>query len=133
MRTGQKWFQEMALVHSILLVVYTIRYTVRTSVLLGRLLWDSQTIYAKVIADACDYEMRPSSVYNGCKDKVGAKIPKLKVGGDWPERRARDSEVRMVDDECAANHGDQHNSPVWKWLVCKMSQDNLGGHTSKDQ
>lgn len=39
----------------------------------------------------------------------------------------------MVDQQCAANHGHQHDCPVGERLAGEMREDNLRGHAAKDQ
>ena len=61
-------------------VVDSVCCAICSRVLLGGLFWDCQAVDAKVVADARDYKMCPSPIYDDCEDKVRTKVPELEIG-----------------------------------------------------
>lgn len=92
-----------------------------------------QAVDAEELADAGDDQVRPLAVHDGGEDEVEPEVPQLEAGGDGTECCPSDGEVGVVDQEGTADHGDQHDSPVWERLVGEVSKDDFRRHAAKDQ
>lgn len=94
---------------------------------------NGKAVDAQVVANARYDQMCPPAVHHCGKHKVPAQVPQFRVCRYGAECSTRKSEVRVIDQQCAANHWCKHDGPVREWLACQMRKDDLGRHTSKDK
>lgn len=92
------------------------------------LLGNRQSVDSEIVADAGDNKNSPAEVHDQREDEVCVEVVELELGADL-----RKTNSGKVSEDRTTDKRHQHDGPHGEGLVRQVSEDHLGGETTKDK
>lgn len=89
---------------------------------------NGEAVDAKEVANAGSDQPSPAGVDDEGKNQISPQVEVLEFGRD-----SRKSEAGKISEERTSDQRPEHDSPEGKGLLGEMSENHLGGHTTKDE